>query len=112
MGTDIDGWIECSFAKTIGFDMWRPAIKLGFLYLGRDYDVFASLFGVRNTEGGRLIGDVIEAETQENGVLYFRRLVTPSSWLHWQWLLSKVTVESPTFATLKAAIEEQGGKWE
>ena len=58
------------------------------------------------------LGDVIEAETHEDGVLYFHRMITPSPWLHWQWLLSRVTVESPAFATLKEAIEEQGGKWE
>ena len=50
MGTDIDGWIECSLAGTVGLDEWFPAIKLGFLYLGRDYKVFASLFGVRNRD--------------------------------------------------------------
>ncbi len=58
------------------------------------------------------LGDIIEAETQEDGVLSFRRLVTPSPWCHWQWFLSRATVESPAFEALKEAIEEQGGKWE
>jgi len=29
------------------------------------------------------LGDVIEAETQQNGELFFRRLVTPSPWHYW-----------------------------
>ncbi len=58
------------------------------------------------------LGDVIEAETQENGELSFRRLVTPSPWHHWQWILSKDVVESPIFEALTATIEKQGGKWE
>lgn len=58
------------------------------------------------------LGDVIEAETQENGELAFRRLVTPSSWHHWQWILRQEIIESPAFEALQGTIEKQGGKWE
>ena len=58
------------------------------------------------------LGDVIEAETQENGELAFRRLVTPSSWHHWQWILSKEVIESPAFEALQGTIKKLGGEWE
>jgi|SRR5579883_1088800 hypothetical protein len=58
------------------------------------------------------LGDVIEAETLANGELSFRRLVTPSPWHHWQWILSKEVIESLAFEALKSTIEKQGGKWE
>jgi hypothetical protein len=44
MGTDIDGWIECKQVS----EAWTPAVALGAVYLGRDYQAFGKLFGVRN----------------------------------------------------------------
>ncbi|GHO84597.1 hypothetical protein [Dictyobacter formicarum] len=39
MGTDIDGWIEYRDAD-IDSAVWFPAMKIGVVYLGRDYDTF------------------------------------------------------------------------
>ncbi|BCL80107.1 hypothetical protein ccbrp13_25720 [Ktedonobacteria bacterium brp13] len=46
MGTDIDGWIEY---RNIDLDdeTWYPAMKIGVVYLGRDYETFGYLFGIR-----------------------------------------------------------------
>jgi hypothetical protein len=42
MGTDINGWVEFRLA-----DSWYAAIRPGSI-VGRDYDAFGCLFGVRN----------------------------------------------------------------
>ena len=47
MGTDIIGWIECR-RKLIDDETWEAAINLDYVYLGRDYEAFSYLFGVRN----------------------------------------------------------------
>lgn len=57
-------------------------------------------------------GDIIEAEALDNGVLHFRRVVTPSLWSHWDRLLPQKVVESSAFAAFKEAIEAVGGVWE
>lgn len=48
MGTDIIGWVECR-RKLIDDETWEAVINLDFVYLGRDYQAFGRLFGVRNT---------------------------------------------------------------
>ena len=51
MGCDITGWVEFSDTtpsrRHAGRAWWSPVLDAGFL-LGRDYDLFGSLFGVRN----------------------------------------------------------------
>ena len=47
MGTDINGWIECK-TQTMDLETWAAVMALGYVYLGRDYDAFGCLFGVRN----------------------------------------------------------------
>ncbi len=63
-------------------------------------------------DGGIYLGDIIEAEMQENGVLHFLRVVEASPLRHWSWLLPEKVVESAAFEAFKGAIEEQGGIWE
>lgn len=46
MGADIDGWIEYRDIN-IDEETWYPAMKLGVVYHGRDYEVFRYLFGIR-----------------------------------------------------------------
>ncbi len=48
MGTDITGWIECR-RKLIDDETWDSVINLDFVYLGRDYNAFGYLFGIRST---------------------------------------------------------------
>jgi hypothetical protein len=48
MGTDIMGWVECR-RKLIDDETWEAVLNLDFVYLGRDYQAFGRLFGVRNT---------------------------------------------------------------
>lgn len=49
MGTDIHGWVEVNQ----GYSHWQQVIKLGGSsnFIGRNYPVFAYLFGVRNEYG-------------------------------------------------------------
>ena len=42
------GWVECR-RKLIDDETWEAVINLDFVYLGRDYQAFRRLFGVRNT---------------------------------------------------------------
>lgn len=58
------------------------------------------------------LGDIIEAEVRDDGVLRFRRLVVASPWHHWSWFLAQIVIESSDFDGFTAMIEEQGGKWE
>ncbi|MBS2546674.1 hypothetical protein KGQ19_07320 [Catenulispora sp. NL8] len=56
MGTDISGWIEILTEDWNSGDIaerWLAVVDLGHLYLGRDYDAFGCLFGVRNFAGFR-----------------------------------------------------------
>jgi len=57
-------------------------------------------------------GDIIEAGMQPDGVLRFCRVAERSQWRHWDWLLSKDTIESAPFMAFLQAIEEHGGFWE
>ncbi len=57
-------------------------------------------------------GDVIEAETQKNGVLRFCRVVERSRWHHWEWLLPREVIESSAFETFQRALVANGGEWE
>ena len=51
MGCDITGWVEFSNTtwrhRQVEGARWLPVLDAGFL-LGRNYDLFGSLFGVRN----------------------------------------------------------------
>ncbi|HEY9326787.1 MAG TPA: hypothetical protein VIS09_00885 [Streptomyces sp.] len=51
MGADIHGFIECRSRWAEPEDAWSAAVDLDLLYLGRDYDAFGCLFGVRNHAG-------------------------------------------------------------
>ncbi|MFF1921758.1 hypothetical protein ACFVW8_14430 [Streptomyces sp. NPDC058221] len=51
MGADIHGFVECRSRWTDPEDVWSGAVDLELLYLGRDYDAFGCLFGVRNHAG-------------------------------------------------------------
>lgn len=63
-------------------------------------------------DGGIYLGDVIEAEMQENEVLRFLRVVEASPLHHWSWFLSEKVIESAAFEAFRRAIERQGGIWE
>ncbi|MEW2178530.1 hypothetical protein AB0890_19640 [Streptomyces sp. NPDC005406] len=51
MGADIHGFIECRSRWAGPRDTWSAAVDLNLVYLGRDYDAFGCLFGVRNYAG-------------------------------------------------------------
>lgn len=51
MGADIHGFIECRARWTDPEGAWSAAVDLDLLYLGRNYDAFGCLFGVRNHAG-------------------------------------------------------------
>ncbi|MFJ6370219.1 hypothetical protein ACIQK5_18855 [Streptomyces virginiae] len=60
MGADIHGFIECrcTYGTLDEEDSrWHAAIDLDLLYGGRNYDVFGSLFGVRNYAGFRPLAE-------------------------------------------------------
>jgi hypothetical protein len=57
-------------------------------------------------------GDIIKAEMQTNGVLRFCRVAEHSQWRHWNWILSKDTLESAPFQAFQQAIEAHNGIWE
>ncbi|WP_326593169.1 hypothetical protein [Streptomyces brevispora] len=51
MGADIHGFIECRARWTGPEGEWAAAVDLDLLYVGRSYDAFDCLFGVRNHAG-------------------------------------------------------------
>jgi hypothetical protein len=63
-------------------------------------------------DGGIYLGDIIEAEMQENGVLRYLRVVEASPLRHWSWLLSEKVGASAAFEAFRETIEKQGGIWE
>lgn len=63
-------------------------------------------------DGGIYLGDIIEAEMQENAVLRFLRVVEASPLHHWSWLLPERVVVSAVFEAFRETIEKQGGIWE
>lgn len=86
MGTDIDGWIECR-RMLIDDETWEPVMKLGFVYVGRDYQAFRHLFGVRNTANVQPIaakrGLPDDASPQVKEDARFSGL-SAHSWISWQ----------------------------
>lgn len=50
LGTDLSGWIEARFDRTRPDAPWEAAVRLTGV-LGRNYDAFGCLFGVRNYAG-------------------------------------------------------------
>ncbi len=48
MGCDIHGWVEIKPMETLNY--WRSVLNVGALVV-RNYDIFGSLFGVRNHVG-------------------------------------------------------------
>ena len=104
MGTDIHGWIECRNTNidTDDEQIWFPTVDFGRVYLGRDYDVFALLFGVRNcrkvqplaAERGlpKYISSEIKARATESSSFFSHTWITwhelkQSSWradIYWE----------------------------
>jgi hypothetical protein len=89
MGTAIAGWIECR-RRLIDEETWEAVMKLGFVYLGRDYNAFGQLFGVRNTRSMQsiaakrgLLDDAsppVKEEARSAGLF-------AHSWISWQELI-------------------------
>ncbi|MFE7237713.1 hypothetical protein [Streptomyces sp. NPDC057580] len=48
MGTDIYGFIECRASWHEKGEPWSAAVDFDLLYMGRSYDAFGCLLGVRN----------------------------------------------------------------
>ena len=57
-------------------------------------------------------GDVIEAEQDDEGRLYFRRLVSKSGFRVYRWLVSQQIYESKEFADFYDTVMQIGGMWE
>jgi hypothetical protein len=57
-------------------------------------------------------GDVIEAERQPDNSLLFRRVVGPSTYRTWTWVLSCEIVESPPIVELCNTVEALQGYWQ
>ncbi len=92
-----------------GIEETVDVIPLG----ANDYRLGSTLLTLGDEKGDRLyVGDVIEAEAQENGVLRFCRVVERSTWHHWDWLLPQEVFESSAFKSFQRAIVANGGEWE
>lgn len=88
MGADIHGFIECRSRWAEPEDAWSAAVDLDLLYLGRNYDAFGCLFGVRNhaafaplaAERGlpELISDAARADFDDWG-----SSAHSASWIGW-----------------------------
>ncbi|WP_327171855.1 hypothetical protein OG471_21265 [Streptomyces sp. NBC_01336] len=88
MGADLHGFVECRSRWAEPEDAWSAAVDLDLLYLGRNYDAFGCLFGVRNHAGfaplaaerglPELISDAVRAEFDDWG-----SGAHSSSWIGW-----------------------------
>jgi hypothetical protein len=83
MGTDIDGAIECRSAD----GRWVVEADLPALRLGRDYEAWDCLFGVRGTEGverplfaGRGLPDDVSEPVRETGMGDYQHGHTYATW--------------------------------
>jgi hypothetical protein len=57
-------------------------------------------------------GDVIEAEPIADAIIRFRRVVTPSNWRVFDFVLPRETVEGETLKQVLARAERVGAHWE
>jgi hypothetical protein len=57
-------------------------------------------------------GDVIQAERQSDNSLLFRRVIEPSTYRTWTWVLSSEIVESPPITQLCNIVMAVGGYWQ
>jgi hypothetical protein len=57
-------------------------------------------------------GDVVEVAAQEDGALVFQRVVSPSVFRTYDYVLSREAIESPRFKELVERVTESGGQWE
>ena len=55
------------------------------------------------------LGDIVDLEPLDNGVLLFRGMVSKSPWRHSDWVLSP---QASAVKAFKHALETAGGKWE
>ena len=58
-----------------------------------------------------LYGDIIEAEPQADGSLFFTRVLKPSGMRHYDYVLPRSVYESEGFEKLLVRIDEEGGHW-
>ncbi len=58
------------------------------------------------------LGDVIEAQADEQGVFWVQRLVEPSPFRHYDWLLAQEIMESEELAAFTVRVSQSGGEWE
>ncbi|MEV7233076.1 hypothetical protein AB0N06_03510 [Streptomyces sp. NPDC051020] len=84
MGTDIVDFIECRASWYEKGKPWSAAVDL--LYMGRSYDAFGCLFGVRNRAGFRplaagrgLPGVSATAPVRSSGAWRLTRATPPGS---------------------------------
>lgn len=90
MGTDISGVVECRVGQTDADRSWQIAADASLRTVGRDYDAFGCLFGVRNyanftplAAGRGLPDDVSEPVRAEIEQLAASDPVFGTTWISW-----------------------------
>jgi len=109
MGTDISGWVEIQMMEPPD-EYWSTVIIIDSL-LGRNYDMFALLFGVRNSAGFLPLAEQrgfplhIALKTKE---LAEENLLESISWIGW-WEIQLIdwTIKS-TLPTTVSYIAQNG----
>ena len=61
---------------------------------------------------GACFGDTIEADEDGAGRLSFCRVVGPTPYRTWSWMVSRVTAESGELRAFLSEVERSGGRWE
>jgi hypothetical protein len=94
MGCDITGWVEFSDReRDLGHAegaRWLPVLDAGFL-LGRDYNLFGSLFGVRNATDFAPVAadrglptDLSEVAGRDTDFTFYHTFYHSHTWVTWE----------------------------